>query len=101
MQSRSGRDESSRARLRAVVHGYVQGVGFRYYVLSRARLASVYGFVRNRPDGTVEVVAEGERVALEQLLEAVERGPIGASVSYVEREWLPYEGRFRRFEIRG
>ena len=88
-------------RLRAVAHGLVQGVGFRYYVLSRARLLNLGGYVRNLPDGSVEVVAEGERALLEQLLEAVERGPIGATVAYVEREWLPYRGQFHRFEVRG
>ena len=97
--SRSSR--ADRHRLRALVHGLVQGVGFRYYVLSRARMLSLVGFVRNRPDGTVEVVAEGERALLEELLEAVERGPIGASVSYVDRDWLPSREQFHRFEVRG
>ncbi|MGQ9552667.1 MAG: acylphosphatase [Anaerolineae bacterium] len=88
-------------RLRAIVHGLVQGVGFRYYVLSRARLLGLGGYVRNLPDGSVEVVAEGERALLEQLLEAVERGPVGATVAYVDREWLPHRGQFHRFEVRG
>ena len=87
-------------RLRAVVQGFVQGVGFRYYVLQRARLLGVAGYVRNYPDGSVEVVAEGDRALLEQLLEALERGPIGASVSYVDREWLPSRQQFHRFEVR-
>ena len=88
-------------RLRAVVHGLVQGVGFRYYVLARARLLGLGGHVRNQPDGSVEIVAEGERGSLEHFLEAVERGPIGATVTYVDREWLPYRGQFYRFEVRG
>lgn len=92
---------SERVRVRAVAHGVVQGVGFRYYVLSRARLLGVTGYVRNAPDGTVEVVAEGERGLLEQLLEAIERGPIGASVHSVDRQWLAARGQYYRFEIRG
>lgn len=88
------------ARLRAVVHGFVQGVGFRYYVMQRARLIGVVGYVRNLTDGSVEVLAEGDRPLLEQLLEALERGPIGSSVSYVDREWLPYRQQFHRFEVR-
>ncbi len=91
----------SRARLRAVAQGVVQGVGFRYYVLSRARLLGLVGYVRNRPDGAVEVIAEGERPLLEELLEAVERGPISAAVRCVEREWLPYRGQYYRFDVRG
>lgn len=94
-------ETGSTARLRAVAHGMVQGVGFRYYVLSRARLLGVTGYVRNAPDGSVETVAEGERHLLEQLLEAIERGPISASVHRVERQWLPYRGQYYRFEVRG
>jgi len=94
-------DQGEQARLRAVVHGLVQGVGFRYYVLSRARLLGVTGYVRNASDGTVEVVAEGERELLEQLLEAIERGPIGASVHSVDQQWLTPRGQYYRFEIRG
>jgi len=90
-----------KARVRAIAHGVVQGVGFRYYVLARARLLGVTGYVRNAPDGTVEVVAEGERGLLEQLLEAIERGPIGASVHSVERQWLAPRGQYYRFDIRG
>ena len=97
----SGTSSDKQAGLRAVVHGYVQGVGFRYFVLSRARLLGVVGYVRNRTDGTVEVIAEGTHEQLGSLLEALERGPIGASVDYVEREWLPYRGQFHRFEVRG
>jgi acylphosphatase len=93
--------DGQKAGLRAVVHGYVQGVGFRYYVVARARLLGGGGYVRNRTDGTVEVVAEGSQEQLDSLLEALERGPIGASVDYVEREWLPYRGQFHRFEVRG
>ncbi len=92
---------SGEARVRAVAHGMVQGVGFRYYVLSRARLLGVTGYVRNAPDGTVEVIAEGERRLLEQLLEAIERGPIGASVHSVDRQWLAARSQYYRFEIRG
>jgi len=94
-------DKGSGEHLRAVVHGMVQGVGYRYFALTRARLAGVTGYVRNNPDGTVEVVAEGERALLQSLLEQLERGPIGASVTYVEREWLPHRGQFHRFEVRG
>jgi acylphosphatase len=90
-----------KAGLRAIVHGYVQGVGYRYYVVARARMLGSGGYVRNRTDGTVEVVAEGTQEQLDSLLEALERGPIGASVDYVEREWLPYRGQFHRFEVRG
>src|SRR5205807_9329129 len=62
-------------RLHAIVHGDVQGVGFRYFVLRRAREARLAGWVRNRADGTVECLAEGPRAALEGLLADLRRGP--------------------------
>ena len=89
------------ARLRAVAYGLVQGVGFRYYIHARARTLDVTGFVRNLPDGSVELVAEGQRPALEELLRAMQRGPLGARVTNVTAEWLPYTGQFQRFDIRG
>src|SRR2546421_8024107 len=68
-------DHVSMERLHAVVRGDVQGVGFRYFVQRKADQLGVRGWVRNNDDGTVEVVAEGERAALEQLASALEGGP--------------------------
>ena len=79
-------------RLQARVHGQVQGVGYRFYVRRQAAALGVRGYVRNLPDGSVEVVAEGERPVLEQLLRALERGPTGAVVERVDVRWEPAEG---------
>jgi len=87
-------------RLQARVHGQVQGVGYRFYVRKQAAALGVRGYVRNLPDGSVEVVAEGERLVLEQLLRALERGPSGAVVERIDVHWEPAEGRFGGFEIR-
>jgi acylphosphatase len=73
--------------LHAVVHGDVQGVGFRYFVQRRGEEMDLAGWVRNRPDGSVEVVAEGSRAALGRLLELLGRGPGLADVDRVEVEW--------------
>ena len=73
--------------LRAVVHGDVQGVGFRYFVQRRGEEMGLAGWVRNRPDGSVEVVAEGSRAALGRLLELLGRGPGLAGVDRVDAEW--------------
>jgi acylphosphatase len=73
--------------LHAVVQGDVQGVGFRYYVQRRAEEMGLAGWVRNRPDGSVEVVAEGSRPALGRLLELLSKGPGLADVDRVDVEW--------------
>jgi acylphosphatase len=79
---------SETAALRAVVRGRVQGVGFREYVFVRARFLGLSGYVRNLPDGrSVEVVAEGERGDLEQLLEHLREGPRLSRVEGVEADW--------------
>jgi acylphosphatase len=88
------------ARLRAIVHGYVQGVGFRYFVVRQGNALGLAGYVRNRWDGTVEVVAEGPRPALESLLALLRRGPSEAEVERVDVSWETYSGQFGRFEVR-
>jgi len=71
-------------RLRVVVHGFVQGVGFRFAVERAARSHGVSGWVRNRPDGAVEAVFEGERADVEALVDLCLRGPRGAVVDRVD-----------------
>ena len=86
-------------RLHAVVHGDVQGVGFRYFLVNRARPLALKGWVRNRPDGAVELVAEGERPKLERLLEAAREGPRHASVGEVDVEWEQAIGGLTAFDL--
>jgi len=80
------------------VRGRVQGVGFRWFVTERARSLDVKGFVRNLPDGSVEIEAEGDPRALDRLLEAVRRGPPAASVADVDVTRSEGPARFREFE---
>lgn len=91
----------SAARLRAVVQGRVQGVGFRYFVCELARSLQLGGFVRNTGSGDVEVLAEGERGALEALLAQIHSGPRAARVDTVHSAWLPATGEFSSFRIAG
>jgi acylphosphatase len=86
-------------RRRVVVHGWVQGVGFRVFVASRARARGVAGWVRNCADGSVEAVFEGELEAVDALVAACEDGPRGADVSGVDVTDEQLEG-LRGFEIR-
>jgi acylphosphatase len=91
---------SDRQRLHAQVYGRVQGVSFRYYTTLTAEQLDVTGWVRNRPDGSVEVVAEGTRAQLDRLMTFLNTGPSGARVSEVQAEWLEASGEFSRFEVR-
>lgn len=68
-------------RVRIVVRGRVQGVGFRYAAVSEARRHGLSGWARNAPDGSVEIVAEGTAAAVEALLDWCRQGPPSARVS--------------------
>jgi acylphosphatase len=87
-------------RLRAVVSGRVQRVGFRSYSAEGAVRLGLVGWTVNRSDGTVEIVAEGIRAALEKYILHLRQGPVGGRVDDIETEWLPAEGKFKRFRIR-
>jgi acylphosphatase len=67
------------------VSGRVQGVGFRWFVVEKARRLRLSGWVRNRPDGKVELAASGSAAALAELESAVTSGPPGAQVQTVTR----------------
>ena len=86
-------------RLHAIVHGDVQGVGFRYFVQRKGQQLGLQGWVRNNDDGTVELVAEGGRGELEQLKRALEEGPRLARVDRVETRWSEAAGGLDRFDL--
>lgn len=91
---------AEQVRLEAVVTGRVQGVGFRYHVLQQARALDLVGFVRNRWDGAVEVVAEGEKAQVDRLLSYLQVGPRSAWIIDVETQWQAATGQFQSFEVR-
>jgi acylphosphatase len=86
-------------RLHASVRGVVHGVGFRHFVLQAARGLGLTGWVANRHDGTVEVVAEGPEDRLEILLGDLRRGPRSARVESVEASWSDATGEFAEFGV--
>ena len=92
--------EQANERLHAFVEGDVQGVGYRNFVTENARSLGLTGWVRNRFDGSVEVMAEGPRSYLEVLVDALQQGPRAARVSNVRSEWQPAEGAFSEFKTR-
>ena len=87
-------------RLRAIVHGRVQGVGYRYFARREAAARGLSGGARNLSDGTVEVVAEGDRPALEAFVQALWRGPTAAAVERVDCEWSAADGTSSGFGVR-
>ena len=95
-------------RLSAWVHGYVQGVGFRWWTRSRALELGLVGYARNHADGRVHVVAEGPRTAGEKLLELLRSGhatrdrsgSAPGQVDLVVESWEPARGDLTGFEER-
>lgn len=92
--------EPGARRLEARLHGRVQGVGFRHFASVEARRLGATGFVRNEPDGSVTVVAEGPEPALRVLLAALRQGPPGALVRDVQVHWDAPSGQFAGFGVR-
>jgi len=88
-------------RLHGRVHGDVQGVGFRYFLMREAQRLGLRGWVRNRDDGTVEFVAEGSRDDLDRLRQAAERGPRMAQVERVDAQWSAAAGGLTSFDLAG
>lgn len=89
----------NRARVRARIEGRVQGVFYRASAETEANRLGVKGWVRNRPDGSVELAAEGEREKLDALIAWCRRGPRGAEVERVEVDWEEFKGEFSAFRI--
>ena len=80
--------------------GQVQGVNFRSSTKAEADTRGLTGWVRNRPDGSVEVVMEGPKEAVQQLIAWCQRGPTWARVEGLTVEWQGASGEFNEFEIR-
>ncbi|MFQ5846438.1 MAG: acylphosphatase [Candidatus Methylomirabilales bacterium] len=92
--------DPKKASLKARVIGRVQGVGYRYFTERVVAEIGLSGYVMNCRDGSVEVMVEGERHALDQLLPLLKQGPFGARVEKVEETWGPYTGQFTGFAVR-
>lgn len=87
-----------RARVR--VHGLVQGVYYRAHARDKAVRLGVTGWIRNRPDGTVEAVFEGNDPSVRAMLEWCRTGSPRANVERVDVVWEPFAGEFSRFSTR-
>jgi acylphosphatase len=87
-------------RIHVIVRGMVQGVNFRAYTFRAARVLGLTGWVRNKPDRTVEVQAEGPREQLQALIDFLHVGSPSASVSAVEVTWMEASQESDSFEVR-
>lgn len=94
-------DNGGKATLDAIVHGRVQGVGFRYYTRTKATSLGLTGWVNNEPDGTVHVVCEGDSAGLKEFEAWLDQGPPSAHVSRVEKHYREYRGIYRTFSVEG
>lgn len=86
-------------QLHLVVRGRVQGVYFRASAQREARRLGVCGWVRNRADGSVEILAEGEEIAVRELHGWAQKGPGAARVDRVDTRWRSYTGDHFEFRI--
>ena len=86
-------------RASVLVSGMVQGVCFRYYTRAKAAELDVKGRVKNRMDGKLEAVFEGEKEKVEELIRWCNRGPDGAMVDRVDVNWEEYKNEFAEFSI--
>ena len=89
----------SQARIRLIVKGRVQGVYFRASTVQQARHLGLTGWVMNRQDGSVELVAEGRSDGIEELIAWCRQGPPGARVDEVDLQRQGFRGEFIEFRI--
>ncbi len=89
----------SHQRLHVMIKGRVQGVGFRAFVLEQAFRLNLTGWVRNTWDGNVEVLAEGDRSALDSFYSLLNPGPRGSIVESLNPEWSNSTGEFTIFRV--
>jgi acylphosphatase len=87
------------ARAHVIISGRVQGVFFRMETMHAADRLGVLGWVRNRSDGTVEAVFEGDQAQVDAMLSWCQEGPSHARVTDVKIDWEKYAGEFTRFDV--
>ena len=86
-------------RYQVIVSGIVQGVGFRYATLKKANELGITGWIKNRIDGKVETVIEGENDSLKQMLSWLKKGPSQANITDTEVQELIYKDEYDSFKL--
>ena len=90
---------SDSAALYAIAQGRVQGVYYRAFASRHAVSLGLTGYVRNLPDNSVEICAEGERKQLERMVEQLKSGPPGTRVDNLALTWSEFTGQYRDFSV--
>ncbi|HBR15999.1 MAG: acylphosphatase [Deltaproteobacteria bacterium RIFCSPLOWO2_12_FULL_43_16] len=89
----------AKVRAHLTIEGIVQGVFFRAHTKEQADRNSINGWVKNKPDGTVEALFEGEEASVKKLIEWCHHGPTGAAVKKVGVVWHEYKDEFKNFTV--
>ena len=85
---------------RVLIAGRVQGVGFRYFVTSKAEAFNIKGYVRNLDTGAVEIEVEGEKQEIHSFLKEVRQGPLHAQIYEFQVEWKPHKQQYDHFYVK-
>lgn len=88
------------ARAHIFIEGKVQGVGFRNFIQRKAQTMDVRGWVKNLSDGRVEAVFEGEKMDIDQMIEACMEGPPAANIHNLEEDWEESAADIEGFDIK-
>ena len=87
------------SRAHVTISGNVQGVGFRFFTLKQAQRLNLVGTVKNMPNGSVDIVVEGDKSTIQTFTNHVRQGPRLAEVNSVDIEWQEPQNEFSKFRI--
>lgn len=88
------------ATFHIIVHGRVQGVGFRFYTQQQANNFGIKGWVKNRADGTVEIVAQGDKTTMQKFVASVKKGSPASKVEHVEIKEVRRTKGYNSFQVK-
>lgn len=83
---------------RVFISGFVQGVGFRHFIRSKAKELRLTGWVRNLPDGSVEAIFQGNKSSIEEIIKDCKKGPFLSEVESLEIKWENVKQKFDDFD---
>ena len=94
------RNSTDKSAVKLIVSGYVQGVGFRYFIARIASELDLNGYAGNLINGNVEIYAEGKKESLDELIKKAKTGPSHSQVESVKIEWLDFQNKYDNFEVK-